>query len=482
MRIKWLSEFKSEDLLILLQIISNMLRALGILIIIPMLVALYYGETKYVFIFGAVAFILIAVFSVVRRLLHAETCEFRHAVISIAAVWIVIALISTIPFVLGGVSFVDALFESVSGWSGTGLTMIPFPEQLPMSLNFWRAFTQWVGGFGIVIMALMFYENPKTAHELFLAEGRSEDFYISVTKIARMIIAIYLIYTALGIGLMVLAGMSLYNAVFHTFTSLATGGFSSVSTGQGTFGVGALLVMSLMMLLGGISFVSHRHLLGGKVKKFLSNPEILALFAFILGGFALIAINLFIFKRSIFLDGLFYTVSAVTGTGNVTMAPVSALPELSIIVLILLMVSGACYGSTTSAIKIWRSLILLKVIRRTVLKALLPKHAIVPIKIGDKVLTREEALNALSYICLYAGIILVGSIIFMLAGFETISSVFTVASAQGNVGLNMISGVQWFGMAPLLKILLSIHMLVGRMEIIPVLVLIRGFLSPISRI
>jgi trk system potassium uptake protein TrkH len=279
-----------------------------------------------------------------------------------------------------------------------------------------------------------------------------------------------------------LTGMSLYDSVFHTFTSLATGGFSSVSQGQGAFGTNALIVMSLLMLLGGISFVSHRHLLTGQIRRFISNPEIIALFLFILGGFAIIAIDLLIFNKSLFFDGIFYAISAISGTGATTMNPVNALPNVSIIILILLMISGACYGSTAGALKIWRILIVFKVIRRTILKALLPKHAIVPIKIGNQVLKREEALGALSYICLYSGILLVGSIFFMFYGFPAVESVFTVASAQGNVGLTMIFGEAWFGMAPALKILLSIHMLVGKMEIIPVLVLIRGVLSPISRI
>jgi trk system potassium uptake protein TrkH len=482
MKFKWLSEFKFEDLLILLQIVSNMLRALGVLIIIPMLVALYYNETEYVFIFGVMALVLISVFGVVRRFLHEKVCEVKHAIASIAAVWIIIAFVSTIPFMFGGFSFVDSLFESISGWSTTGLTMIPFPEHLSMSLNFWRAFIQWVGGFGVVVMALMFYENPRTAQALFLAEGRNEDFYVSVTKIARIIIGIYVAYTILGTVLLMLIGMSFYDAIFHTFTCLATAGFSSVSQGQGFFGTNALIVMSFLMIIGGISFVSHKDLLSGKIKKFFMNPEIIALFLFILGSFILISIDLLIFKSNMFFDGIFYAISAITTTGATTLNAVNLLPNLSIIILILLMVSGACYGSTAGALKLWRILIVLRVIRRTILKALLPEHVIVPIKIGDKVLTREEALSALSYICLYLGILLVGSIIFMLAGFETVASVFTVASAQGNVGLSMIAGDAWYLMNPVLKILLSIHMLIGRMEIIPVLVLIRGFLSPISRI
>lgn len=174
-------------------------------------------------------------------------------------------------------------------------------------------------------------------------------------------------------------------------------------------------------------------------------------------------------------DGFFYIVSAITGTGATTIVSLNSLPALTIFIIILLMIFGACYGSTTGALKIWRILILFKVIRREIHKAFLPQKTIVQLKIGDRVISDDAALKALSYLALYAFFLISGSIIFMLFGFGSIESIFTVASAQGNVGLNLLSGQVWYSMSPFLKLLLSLHMIVGRMEILPFLILLKSF-------
>jgi trk system potassium uptake protein TrkH len=398
----------------------------------------------------------------------------KHAIVSIAVAWILIGLISAVPFIFNGINPIDAYFESVSGWSGTGLSMIPEPEKLPFSLNFWRGFIQWLGGFGIVLMALLFYERPETMHHLFAAEGRSEEFSTSIPKIALTIVKIYVLYTLIGVALFSFSGLSLFDAVIHSFTSIATGGFSTNSTGVGIYGLSATLTCILLMLLGGISFESHYELTKLKFGKFFSNPEVRFFFGIIILSTVLILVNVFFSGKNYILDSFFYVVSAITGTGATTAVSVSSLPALSIFILIIVMVFGSCYGSTTGALKLWRIIILYKVIRREIHKVFLPPNSIMQIKMGDKVVSDESALKALSYMALYVSLIVLGSIIFMLFGYGVVDSIFTVASAQGNVGLNSFFGSDWFNMNPLLKVLLSLHMLVGRMEIIPLLVLFKG--------
>ena len=470
-----MAELNKGDLLTILQVISNMLRFVGLSLVVPVLVSILYGEFLYASVFAVMAAGLTTVFSLIHFMVGKRNVQFKHAVISVALCWFFVGLVSAIPFLFAGISFVDAFFESVSGWSGTGLSMIPVPEQLPFSLNFWRGFIQWIGGFGIVILALIFYEKPETAHKLFQAEGRTESFYINVIRIARIIIAIYLVYTAIGIVLLLAAGLSPFDAVVHTFTALATGGFSTTSAGIGSFGKIAMSVTILLMLLGGISFESHRDLLKGHIKRFFLNPEVKLLFALILAASAIIFLNSYLSQDSHFFNEFFYVVSAISGTGASGEIGASALPPLSIFVLILLMVFGACYGSTTGAIKLWRILIIFKVVRREIYRALLHPKAVIPIKLGGKPVSSEAALDALAYIALYISLLAVGSIIFMFGGYGVIESVFTVASAQGNVGLSVIAGSTWFGMNDALKILLSIHMIVGRMEIIPFLVVLKSF-------
>jgi trk system potassium uptake protein TrkH len=399
----------------------------------------------------------------------------RHAVISLAIGWVLTGLLSSIPFFFHGMSPVDAFFESVSGWSGTGLTMIPDPAQITITINFWRAYTQWLGGFGIVLMALLFYDKPQTAQHLFEAEGRSEEFFLSLSKITKTILKIYLAYTAFGIIAFLFSGMDPFNAVFYTFTSLATGGFASDAVGIAPFGMGAMVICIVLMLFGGISFEAHYMLLRGKFKKFFSNQELRLLFITITIAFILVSASLYILKDHWFFDGFFYIVSAITGTGAGTLIAVSQFQGLAIFTLILMMIFGASYGSTTGAIKLWRTIIIFKVIRREIHRVFVPSKKVIPIKIGDRIVSDDAAMKALSFILLYLFLLIAGSVIFMLAGYSMSESVFTVASAQGNVGLATVSGQEWYGMDASLKLLLSIHMLAGRMEIIPLLVLLKSF-------
>jgi len=468
-----LAELHKGDVAIILQILSNMLRFVGISMLVPAIVSYFYGELLYAQLFFEMAIILIVVFSILYSILGHREAKFKHAVIAIALGWFLVGLIGMFPFLPFGMQPVDAFFESMSGWSTTGLTMVQRPEELPYSLNFWRGFIQWLGGFGIVILALMLYERPKTAQELFHAEGRTEDFYTNLFKIARIIVGIYLIYTILGIILFLISGLNLFDATIHSFTCIATGGFSTNSVGIGIYGHAAMASAIIIMLAGGISFVSHRELMKGNIKGFFSNPEVKFLFVMLISSTLLIFLSSTI-KEQIF-DQFFYAVSALTGTGATSTLAVNTLPPAAVFVLIMLMVCGACYGSTAGAIKLWRILIVFKVIRREIYKALLPQNAVLPIKIGGKTIPDENALNAIAYFALYIMLLLFGSIVFMLAGYGTVESIFTVASAQGNVGLNVISGARWFGMNAALKILLSFHMILGRMEIIPFLVMLKSF-------
>lgn len=469
-----LGELDWDDWLTILYTISNMLRLVGFSLIIPLVVSVIYSEWLYAWVFAVIGFLLVILFSLTRAFIGERKARMKHAIISVAIAWFIIGFISSIPFLFWGISPADAFFESISGWSGTGLSMVPNPENLPFSLNFWRGFIQWVGGFGIVLLALLFYERPQTAHELFLAEGRNEDFYLSVSRIAKTIIGIYFAYTILGTGLFLLSGLNLFDAIIHSFTSIATGGFSTNSAGIGVFGPGAMLVTMLLMTLGGISFESHYELLKGRVKRFFSNPEIIFLFALIIISAVLLSINFYLFNNNAFFDGFFYIIAAITGTGATSTLSLNAIPALSLFILIILMIFGACYGSTAGALKLWRILIMFKVIRREIHRAFLPQRAILPIRLGGKTISDDIALKALSYMVLYAFLLILGSIAFMLAGYGLIDSIFVVASAQGNVGLTTISGIQWFQMNPVLKILLSLHMIVGRMEIIPFLVMLKS--------
>jgi len=469
-----LPEFTPKDFKIVAKILSKVFSAIGFAIILPMLVAMCYGETGYVVLFAEMAIGLIVFCSAANFFIGNAEPKLKHGIVAIALAWIIIGLVSSLPFMAYGMNFVDSFFESVSGWTGTGLTMVQMPESLPFALNFWRGFIQWVGGFGIIILALLILEKPRVARSLLAAEGRSEDFYLNAVTIARAIAGIYFLYTALGIIGFMLVGMNLFDAVVHTFTTLATGGYSTNSVGLGFFGRGAMIVGILLMCAGGINYVSHRALLKRRFRDFASNSEIRFFFGIIILAMLLVSVNMILLNNFEPLNQLFYIVSALTGTGATTFFQVTSFGDATIFILILLMIFGACYGSTTGALKLWRIILVLKIFEREIRKIFLPQGAITPLKSHGTCIDDEKALNVIAYICLYLLVLAGGSIVFMFFGFGLVDSVFTVASAQGNVGLSTIGGEGWFLMNPLLKILLSVHMLVGRIEILPFFVLIKA--------
>ena len=349
-----------------------MFRAFGFLLLVPTIFSFAVEEIEFTKLFGLMAVIFIAVFSTIKYFLKKEECRLKHAVISLALAWTSIALASAIPFLVHGIKFIDAFFEAFSGWTGTGFSMIQNPQNLPLSLNFWRGLIQWVGGFGIVVLVLLLYERPKTAFTLFLAEGRSENFYTDLLKVARMIVLVYALFTLLGFCLMLISGVPLFDAFINTLTSIATGGFTTNEIGVGYFGIMPMCITILLMLIGGISFASHYNLIKGKIKQFFKNPEIIFMFIIIVFAFAFVSLEIYLTKKGNYFDGLFYIVSALTGTGATTKFPVGAFPSVATLILIFLMISGPTYGSTGGAIKLWRTLVLFKVIRRQILKVFLP--------------------------------------------------------------------------------------------------------------
>jgi len=469
--------FDKEDILIVTQIIANMLRMYGVILIIPIIVSLFYGELSYTKIFLITGVVITVGCSILRRVIKTQACDVKHALISLALIWVIISLASIVPFLHYGISFLNAFFETTSAWSGTGFTMIQDPSVLPHSLQFFRGFIQWLGGFGVVILVLILYEKPKTAYVLFLAEGRFEHFSTDFMKIARIIVGIYAVYTAIGVFCMWISGVPFFDALVNIMDIMATGGLSTNSVGIGFYGRIPMLIAMVFMYIGGTSFLSHYALIKGRVAKFFKNPEIRYMFAIFAVGSLIICLDLYFNKKYEYYHGIFYALSALTTTGTGSTFTVANFPPASLLILMILMISGPAYGSTGGGIKIWRSIIILKVIRREILKPFLHPNAIIPLKIGNNVVDDETASKVASFVIIYIFFILVGSVIFMFFNYDLKDSIFTVASAQANGGLLTISGTAWFGMHAFLKVMLILHMLIGRVEIFPFFILLKALMG-----
>ncbi len=464
---------KRQSFRIIVRLMADIFYVYGFTLLLPTLLALWGADWELAEVFGCEAIGLVWLSGWLKKHTSTDGVQSRHAAMALAVTWLALSLLSSVPFAVWGMSGIDALFEAFSAWTDTGLTMIPDPAVLPYSLSFFRVMMQWISGLGIVMFMLFLRRpSPRAAQSLFQAEGRFEDFTTDLWRVGHTIVGIYIGYTLAGTISLWFLGVPPYDALVHAITSLSTGGFSTNSVGVGVYGRGPALVAMGLMLAGGISFGSHQALLSGKLKKFLRNPEIRALFVLIVLALGVLALGQTLRHEGPWthlLDNAFYTITAITSCGAGTTLALTDVPDVFLFVLLLLMVSGAVYGSTTGGLKLWRLLILEQVIRREVKRPFYPEGTVMPLRMGHNVISETTALQVAGYVTLYLTLGLLGSLIFMLYGYRPLFALFTVFSAQGNVGLNAMPAELYYGMPLILKIQLIFHMLVGRMEIYPLL-------------
>ncbi len=469
-------KMRKRDLVIVIRLVADVTYTYGFLLLVPLIIALCRAEFAQAITFAAGAALITPFSWFLRRKHPAAEVHVWHAAVALALSWTILSIFSSAPFVVGGMSWIDAAFESFSAWTDTGFTMLPHPEELPLSLSVFRVISQWASGIGIVILMLFLHgPSPTAAHSFFQAEGRFEDFDANIWRVGRVIVLIYLCYTAAGFVLLTLFGVPPFHALTHAITSLSTGGFSTNSIGVGVYGVWPSVVAMGLMLCGGISFGSHQALFSGNIAKFFRNPEIRALLAIIVGATGLLLLEQFLARgRLRVLETVFYAISAVTTAGAGSTLPLSEMPDSFVFTIIFLMITGAVYGSTTGGLKLWRILIIVKLIGREIARPFYPVGTVMPVRMGNNIISTETALQVTVYSLLYLGFALIGSLIFMLFGYRSLYALFTVFSAQGNIGLNAIPDAAYYSMPVFLKLQLIFHMLVGRMEIFPLFYLLRA--------
>ncbi len=416
------------------------------------------------------------------RIFKKVDLDLSTAILLSALVWLILTAIGSVPYFLAyelvdksiGLTPINGFFESMSGYTATGLTMYVHVEGLPMSILFWRSLTEWIGGVGVIVLFLtvLIRRSGTVAHKLYAAEGRSDRIVPSVIKTARQIWLIYLGYTLAGALALYALGMPFFDSLNHSMTALATGGFSVRDASIGAYNNFAYMdVINVLMLLGGISFVLHSKILRFKIKEFLSNIEIATMFFIIL--FFSFAISLsqygFYFSPQGIQHSTFQSISALTGTGFATQ-DLSRWNDFSKFSLTILMIFGGGYGSTASALKLIRVAVLLYAVWWTAKKVLLPEHAVMRFKLGGKFYSWDELSSVALYAWLYLVVLVLGALVFMFSGHSAVDSLFEVASAEGNVGLSV--GITSPTMPDYQKIVLIIEMWAGRLEIFPVLVLL----------
>jgi len=354
------------------------------------------------------------------------------------------------------------------------MTMFERPENIPRDILFYRALTQWVGGIGIIVLALVVFMRKGTvARDYYSSEVGEQKIRPRIKGTIKETWKIYSIYTLACIILLYLAGMPFFDSVTQSFSALSTGGFTTHATSIGYYDnpfIEAILIV--FMLIGAIGFLIHFRLFNGQYTALISNIEFRYMIGIILASIMIIFATFWLnFPSSVF-DALrvsaFQAVAGMTCTGFSTI-DLSDWPDLPITVLTLLMYVGGLYGSTAGGIKLLRFIIILRVIEHNLKRLILPKSAVFRIKLADKPIEDEEVFYVLGFSFAYVLVAILGTLAIMFLGYSGIVSLFLTLSAMGNVGLINIGGDSWFLMHRAGKLILIVLMWIGRLEIFPVL-------------
>ncbi len=443
---------------VILKSVGTCLKYASFVFLIPIIVAIIYGEFFAIpYFFLSFLISLILGFALEKIFYTDRGTRLDEGFVIIALIWLLIALLSTIPFVfVGGTNFIDALFESMSAWTTTGFSLLDL-ESVPQSILFWRSFGQWIGGIGIVVLALsgLF----KTSNTLYIMEGH-ERIKPNVINAVKTIWWIYIFYTIVGIALLLIAGMPPFDSVNHAMTGIATGGMGTHAESIGFYNSQAIeIVMMFIMILGAISFFMHYQLLAGRSKKFFKDIQTITLILLII----LAALLLLPFNP--LRDSVFHAVSAITSSGFGTQS-LTSWSDYSKSLLVILMIFGGAAGSTVGGLKLNRVLIFFKSIFDNVRKLIKPR-LVFPRRIFNLIYTEDELQAVLKFTGIYIFFLILGSFILMSQGHSAINSLFQVASAQGNVGLSVVPDLSIIS-----KLTLIFNMWIGRLEIWAVLVFI----------
>jgi trk system potassium uptake protein TrkH len=443
------------------------LRVVGLIFTVPLAVALATGDWTRALRFAAASggCLLVGYLGLRRQPKQLRTPE---ALTVTALSYLLLALLGAALFVPEA-SFLDGLFESMSGFTTTGLSVLPV-DRLPVSLLFFRAYSQWVGGIGIVLLSLLVLVGPgRSAFQLFSSEYGGQNLAGNVQTTARTIGLLYLGLTAAGYAAYRVVGMGWMDALLHVMATVSTGGFSRYRDSIGHYpGPAPSLVVTLFMLLGAVSFTTYLRLLRGEARALVRDRQLLTLVTLVVLYLAVGRIVLGPRGESPWLLA-FRGASAATTTGFSAGGPETRSDAL-VLMGIVLMVAGGSAGSTAGGVKLFRLLLVLKTARYWILKVILPKEAKLSVRVEHRVVSAEDAQMTTAFLGLYLLGLVISALLLAAHGFGLRDSLYEAASALGTVGTS--AGITSPTLAPGLKALLVVDMWAGRLEIIPLIVLL----------
>lgn len=456
--------------------LSKVLLGFSFLLILPIIVSLIYKENILVFLIPMVLSLLIALLLKIIKT-EEKTIYAKDGFIIVSLSWIIISLISALPYYLSlNATLVDSIFESVSGLTTTGATIFTDVESLEKSILFWRSFTHYIGGMGVLAFVMAIIPLSKSDKSMYVLKAEMPGPTVaklvpSIKKTLFYLYGIYIGLTLMEIFFLLIGGMPLFDTILLSMSTAGTGGFSLLNSGLASYSVYSKYVIAIFMFLFGVNFNIYFLILMNDIKTALKSEELKFYILMVIGSILFITLNtlsLFTNLKDAILFNTFHVSSIVTSTGF-SIGDINIYPTSVRMLLLCLMLISACAGSTCGGFKISRLLICLKVIKRDFLKAIHPNNVHIIKFEGKKV--EEETVNATcSFMFLYIILIIIITMLVSLDGFtfeQTLNAVFTTF---GNVGLCFEIGA-FNVFSNFTKIVLSIGMLLGRLEIIPLIVL-----------
>ena len=470
----------------ILNIIGILTLFLGLAMVLPLIVGLYYKDqsvipflTSIAITFSSGLFLYMAF-----RSQKVEVISQREGMAIVAFGWTVIGLFGALPFYLEGElgTFADAFFESVSGFTTTGSSVLTNIEAVSKGLLFWRSFIQWMGGMGIIVLSVAILPFLGIGGmQLYKAEVPSpvpDKLKPRIKDTATILWKVYALISLFEIVFLVMGGMDFYDAVCHTFTTMPTGGFSTKNASVAHYNSAYIdWVVVFFMLLAGINFSLHYQFLRGKPLAFWRDSECRFFLGIVLILTAIISFNVYgsIYDKvgDALRYGAFQVVSIVTTTGFAT-ADYEKWPAMSQIILLLCMFLGASAGSTGGGMKCLRAMLCFKFSYKELFSLIHP-HAVKHVKIGGQPVSEEVMRSVMGFLALYMGLFAVSCVLLAGLGVDFVTSIGAVAACIGNIGpgFGIVGPIDNYAQIPYLgKWLLIWCMLLGRLEIYTVIILL----------
>lgn len=474
------------NLRLITYLVAVLVACLGLSMVLPLAVSLYYDDGAAWALLASMAVTCLAAGSAVLWSRGHKDFYLSHrdgmAIVTLG--WIFAGLVSCLPYLLSGAipNFTDAYFESMSGFTTTGASILANVEVIPQGILLWRAQTQWLGGMGIIVLSIAILPFLGIGGmELYKAETPSpvvDKLTPRIAETARALWKIYILLTLILIGLLLAGGMSFFDSVCHSFAALPTGGFSTKNASVGHYqSVYIDYVILIFIFLAGINFSLHFKLAGGRIRQFFRDPELRAYFFVTAGFIGLVCWDIYATVYASLFDAFryasFQVVSVLTTTGFAS-ADFEKWPGLSQVILFFCMFIGSMAGSTGGGIKIMRLILLAKHCYLEIFRIIHP-HATTMVKLGGVAVSQTIMRSIWGFFLLFMGIYAVGVIALAALGMDMVSALSSMATCLGNVGpgLGSVGPMDNFSDVPVIgKWVLIVAMLLGRLEIYTVIVLL----------